>query len=128
MNLLLDTVALYRAGTQPETLPSSVQALLQDPAHAVYVSLVSAWELAIKASLGKLTLPCPLEDFFVESARDLLAVMIALELPAIARVAQLPLHHRDPFDRLLIAQALAGGHAVVTSDTRFEPYGVKVIW
>jgi len=128
MNLLVDTVALYRAATMPETLPEGVRRCLQDPANALHVSLVSAWELAIKASIGKLVLPCALEGFFVQSVRDLLATTLAIELGAIARVTQLPPHHRDPFDRIIIAQALIGGLAVVTSDRRFEDYGVEVVW
>jgi PIN domain nuclease of toxin-antitoxin system len=128
MNVLLDTVALYRAVTQPETLPANVRQLLQDRAHTLHVSLISAWELAIKASLGKLTLPCPLGDFFTQATRDLLATTLGLELDAIVRVTQLPPHHRDPFDRLLIAQALTGNYAVATSDARFSAYGLKVIW
>lgn len=128
MNLLLDTVALYRAAIMPDTLPEAARQHLQDPASELRVSLVSAWELAIKAGLGKLILPCRLEDFFAQSARDLLATTLDLDLGAIARMTQLPTYHRDPFDRLIIAQALLGGFAVVTSDRRFEDYGVKVIW
>lgn len=128
MNVLLDTVALYRASTQPESLPAAARAVLDDSSNALCVSLVSAWELTIKAGLGKLSLPCGIEEFFRQSTRDLLAEEIGLELSAIARVAQLPAHHRDPFDRLIISQALAGGHSVVTSDTRFKAYGVNVIW
>lgn len=63
MNVLLDTVAIYRAATAPESLPPAVQTLLGDPSQLVFVSLVSAWELAIKASLGKLLLPCAIEAF-----------------------------------------------------------------
>jgi PIN domain nuclease of toxin-antitoxin system len=128
MKLLLDTVALYRATVAPEALPKAVLALLADEAHAVSISIVSAWELAIKSSLGKLPLPCKIEEFFVQASRDLLAQQLGIDLTAIARVAALPLHHGDPFDRLIIAQALLGEYAVVTSDVHFESYGVKVIW
>jgi PIN domain nuclease of toxin-antitoxin system len=128
MKLLLDTVALYRATVTPEALPKAVLALLGDEAHAVSVSIVSAWELAIKSSLGKLSLPCPVEEFFLQAARDLLAQQLGIELTAIARVAVLPQHHGDPFDRLIIAQALVGEYAVVTSDPHFKNYGVKVVW
>ncbi len=112
----------------PDTLPEAARQHLQDPANELRVSLVSAWELAIKSSLGKLLLPCGLQDFFAQSVRDLLATTLDLDLGAIARVMELPAHHRDPFDRLIIAQALIGGFAVVTSDRRFADYGVKVIW
>lgn len=128
MNVLLDTVALYRAATSPESLPKAARSALEEPSNTLFVSLVSAWEMAIKASLGKLPLPCPVEQFFAQSSLDLLADTLGLELSAVARVAQLPPHHRDPFDRLIIAQALMGGHSIVTSDARFSAYGVNVIW
>jgi PIN domain nuclease of toxin-antitoxin system len=128
MKVLLDTVALYRAATQPESVPNPARAVLEDPSNSLFVSLVSAWELAIKVSLGKLPMPCAVDEFFSQSSRDLLAESITLDLSAIARVAQLPAHHRDPFDRLIISQAIVGGHAIMTSDTRFAAYGVEVIW
>jgi PIN domain nuclease of toxin-antitoxin system len=128
VKLLLDTVALYRAAILPEALPAAVQAVLADASHGVFVSLVSAWELAIKSSLGKLVLPCSIEVFFPQAARDLLAQPLEIGLEAIAQVAQLPTHHGDPFDRLIIAQALIAECSVVTSDAHFAAYGVKVIW
>lgn len=128
MKLLLDTVALYRAALAPSALPPLVQQLLQDDSHELHVSLVSAWELGIKASLGKLVLPCPIEEFFLQATRDLLAQQIGIDLKAIARVADLPSHHRDPFDRLLIAQALVDQCTVITSDVNFAAYGVRVLW
>jgi len=126
--MLLDTVALYRAATEPDLLSPAVRSLFRDPSNELLVSLVSAWELAIKSSLGKLALPCDVEEFFAQGSRDLLAQPLGLELNAIARVAQLPLHHRDPFDRLIISQALIERCAVVTTDVRFASYGIEVIW
>lgn len=128
MNILLDTVAVYRAVTLPEHLSPAARVALEDGSHKLFVSLVSAWELAIKVSLGKLELPCAVEEFFVQCMRDLLAEPMSLELSAIARVARLPQHHGDPFDRLIISQALVADHAILTSDTRFAAYGVNVIW
>src|SRR5688572_7139107 len=128
MKVLLDTVAVYRAALSPEALSPAVHALLGDESHTVFVSLVSAWELAIKSSLGKLSLPCPVEEFFTQAVRDLLGQQLSIDLKAIARVAALPAHHGDPFDRLIIAQALIDECAVVTSDPHFAAYGVRVIW
>jgi len=128
MKLLLDTVAIYRAATAPETLPAAVSTALLDRSHQLVVSLVSAWELAIKASLGKLALPCEIDEFFAQSTKDLLAESSTLELRFVAKVAELPQHHGDPFDRILIAQALLDGCTVVTSDARFATYGVNVLW
>jgi PIN domain nuclease of toxin-antitoxin system len=128
MNILLDTVAVYRAATAPEALPTAARALLEDESHSAFVSLVSAWELTIKSSLGKLPLPAPIEEFFPQVARDLLAQQLGLELRAIAKLTELPPHHTDPFDRLIIAQALVGDCTVITSDARFAAYGVRVVW
>jgi PIN domain nuclease of toxin-antitoxin system len=128
MKVLLDTLVIYRATTDPDALPEPTRALLEDESHALFVSLISAWELTIKSSLGKLSLPAPIEEFFPQATRDLLAQQLGLELKAIAKLAQLPPHHADPFDRLLIAQALADECVVVTSDARFADYGVRVVW
>ncbi len=128
MRLLLDTVALYRAATLPASLSPAVRALLADKAHQVFVSVASAWELAIKSSLGKLALPCRIDVFFAQTARDLLAESLSLELRFVAKVTELPSHHRDPFDRLIVAQALVEDCAVLTSDARFAAYGVRVLW
>jgi PIN domain nuclease of toxin-antitoxin system len=128
MKVLLDTVAVYRAATLPEALPKAARALLEDESNSVFVSLVSAWELAIKSSLGQLTLPRPIEEFFPQVVRDLLAQQVGLQLQAIAKLAELPPHHGDPFDRIIIAQALVDQYTVITSDARFAAYGVEVIW
>ena len=128
MKLLLDTVALYRATTAPETLPSAVSTALADSSHQLMISIVSAWELAIKASLGKLALPCGIDEFFTQASRDLLAESVGLELRFVAKVETLPQHHGDPFDRLLIAHALVENCTVMTNDPRFAAYGVTVLW
>jgi PIN domain nuclease of toxin-antitoxin system len=128
MMLLLDTVALYRVATAPHTLPSRVAATLADGSHQLIVSTISAWELTIKSSLGKLPLPCPVEEFFAQTSRDLLAQTTTLELRYVAKLAELPRHHADPFDRLLIAQALVDDCTVVTSDPRFATYGARTLW
>ena len=128
MKLLLDTVAVYRAATAPDSLPVAVTDALVDRSHQLVVSIVSAWELAIKASLGKLALPCGVEEFFTQTTRDLMAEQTNLELRFVAAVAALPHHQGDPFDRLLIAQALVEDCTVLTSDPRFAAYGVKVLW
>ncbi|MCG5051366.1 MAG: type II toxin-antitoxin system VapC family toxin [Myxococcales bacterium] len=128
MRFLLDTVALYRAATAPHTLSADVSAVLTDNAHELFVSTVSAWEMAIKTSIGKLALPCQVEEFFAQAARDLLAETLPLDLRFIAKVATLPHHHGDPFDRMIIAQALVQGYTVISSDEQFASYGVRVLW
>jgi len=127
VKILLDTVVVYRVATAPTSLSKSARAALEDEANTLFVSLVSAWELAIKASLGKLALPVPIEAFFSTTTKDLLARTLGLELAAVAKVAELPHHHGDPFDRLLIAQAMVEDCAVLTTDARFADYGVSVV-
>ena len=128
MRLLLDTVAFYRAAVAPDALPAKVTAALADSSHQLVVSTISAWELSIKVSVGKLSLPCPVDQFFTQTSRDLLAQTTTLELRYVAKLSELPWHHADPFDRLLIAQALVDDATVVTSDPRFADYGARVLW
>lgn len=91
------------------------------------LSAASVWELAIKSGLGRLRLPVPVSEYIAGKVRDGLRVL-SIEWPHAAAVEQLPLHHRDPFDRLIVAQAQAERLAVVTKDTVFRKYGVKTIW
>jgi PIN domain nuclease of toxin-antitoxin system len=121
MKLLLDTSALIRwhAGT---LRPPAVR--IVERAAAVAVSPVSAWEISIKRALGKLRFADAVEDVAARYGFD--------ELPVTLRHADLvrglPTHHGDPFDRLLIAQALEEGFTILTSDRAFEAYRVPVEW
>jgi PIN domain nuclease of toxin-antitoxin system len=92
-----------------------------------WLSTASVWELAIKASLGRLTLPSPVLDYVSAKVRDGLRVL-PIEWPHTAAVEQLPFHHRDPFDRLIVAQAQYDQLPIVTRDRVFRKYGVEVIW
>jgi PIN domain nuclease of toxin-antitoxin system len=93
-------------------------------ADVAFVSAASAWEVAIKVGLGKLKIPGPLEPAVDESRFDKLPITFAHA----AAVTALAPHHGDPFDRMLIAQALVEQLTVVTHDRRFEPYGIPIIW
>jgi PIN domain nuclease of toxin-antitoxin system len=94
----------------------------------VFVSVASAWEAAIKAHLGKLTLDAAsVEAFFEEQMRDNDFNYLPIAPAHVFRAAALPLHHRDPFDRLLIAQALAEELSLVTREN-FAPYGLTTFW
>jgi len=123
MRLLLDThVFLWWRADDPGLKP----AIRRDIARAdvVYVSAASAWEVAIKSALGKLRVPGSIEAGVEESGFTKLPVSFRHA----EEVAGLPDHHADPFDRMLIAQALVEGLTVVTRDRQFEPYRVPVIW
>ena len=121
MRLLLDTHVLLWAIGKPQRLSASVRDLIEDPANEVFFSAASIWEIAIKAGLHR-------TDFSVSATRVLQSATAAgfIELPVKAEVAvgvaDLPLHHRDPFDRLLVAQAVAGQLRFYTADAQLPSY------
>ena len=121
MRLLLDTNVLLWALSAPERLPATTREQIESVEHTVFFSAASMWEIAIKAGLGRLD--------FAHSAADLLDAALEAgfeELPVRAhvalRVANLPAHHRDPFDRLLIAQAMSEPATFLTSDAFLARY------
>ena len=125
MSLLLDTrVFLWWLG-EPSRLPGEVTAAIADPGILVHVSAASAWEISIKRSLGRLDLRD--EEFsygMQESGFSELPVTAAHALAAGA----LPPHHRDPFDRMLVAQAASESMRLVTHDSAMAAYGVDILW
>jgi PIN domain nuclease of toxin-antitoxin system len=126
LTLLLDTHVLLWALLDPRRLSPATSAMLVDPANTLLVSVVSGWEIAIKQSLGKLVLPGEAETWLPPACAAFGVSWIPLALDDALRVRALPWHHRDPFDRLLVAQAY-GGRRLVTADPAFTAYGVPVI-
>ncbi len=128
MNLLLDTHAFLWYTLNDSRLSVAASAFIVDPNNIVSISPASYWEIAIKIRTGKYTLPGPYEDFMRRQIRrnnfDILHITIAHT----AVVATLPLHHRDPFDRLLIAQSLVEQYPLVSADAVFDRYGVTRLW
>jgi PIN domain nuclease of toxin-antitoxin system len=127
VRLLLDTHVVLWSATNPDQLRPEARAILEDGSHDVLVSIVSAWEIAIKQSLGKLELPKAAEQWLPEVLRRTGFEVAELGLNAALRVRGLPWHHRDPFDRILIAQALEEGYTLVTHDAAFAAYGVPTL-
>jgi PIN domain nuclease of toxin-antitoxin system len=127
MKLLIDTQVLLWSATDPDRIHPETRAAIEDGANELLASVVSAWEIAIKQSLGKLDLPKPAEQWLPEVLRRTGFQVIEPSLGAALRVRSLPWHHRDPFDRLLIAQALHDGYAIVTHDEAFAAYGVPLL-
>jgi PIN domain nuclease of toxin-antitoxin system len=127
MKLLLDTHVVLWAATDPGRLRAEAREALEDGASDVLVSIVTGWEIAIKQSLGKLDLPRPAEQWLPEVLRRTGFEVAELGLAAALRVRGLPWHHRDPFDRLLLAHALEDGYTIVTSDDAFTQYGVPLL-
>ena len=128
MRLLLDTHTFIYFVDHPEAIPPAARAELEDPANDVLLSVVSPWEMQIKVSLGKLRLEKTVVEMVqAELGRNALRLLpVALE--HIAALSQLPSHHRDPFDRLLVAQAMHEGLTLVSSDEAVAQYGPPILW
>jgi PIN domain nuclease of toxin-antitoxin system len=123
MTLLLDTHVLLWWLDNPRQLSKQANKAIQDGANRVYVSAAVAWEIAIKKSLGRLDAPDDLEEV-VEANRFM---PLPITIPHALAVLSLPRHHRDPFDRMLIAQALHEGFQLVTRDQDIAKYAVPQI-
>ena len=98
------------------------------PPTQLYLSVVSAWEIQIKHQINRLQLEVPLEEMIQGQQTANALKILAVELPHISILRQLPLHHHDPFDRLLMAQAKAEQMRLVSADSQFAPYLVDVLW
>ena len=126
MRLLLDTHVFLWLNDDPRRVGDHLD-LLHDPATERLLSAASVWELAIKVGLGKLQIPEPVDTWVPSRVRATATSPIAVEHDHAVRVASLPDHHRDPFDRLLIAQAQALGVPILTADRAFGRYDVEVL-
>ncbi len=128
MRLLLDTQALIWALEGDKRLSRIARETLEDPANQRFVSMASGWEMAIKTGLGKLDPPLPLPDLFPAELERLGFGILPIKARHVHRLLDLPHHHRDPFDRMLVAQALSEGLTVVGNDAAFDGYGVARVW
>jgi PIN domain nuclease of toxin-antitoxin system len=128
MRLLLDTHAFLWWVSDARELSKKARAAIADPDNECLLSLVSCWEIAVKLSLGKLKLPATIERFIPEQLTANAFRQLDISFRHAARVAGLAFHHRDPFDRLLVAQALEEALTVVSADPVFRRYGVKRVW
>ena len=128
MNLLLDTHTFIWWAANPSKLSPDSEAALLDVTNTLYLSLASIWELQIKLQIGKLTLPKPLSNLVQNQQRVNDLHLLTIEPSHIYSLADLPLHHKDPFDRLIIAQALAEKLTVVSADGKFAAYSVGILW
>ena len=127
MRLLVDTQCWLWMSLAPERFSPRARRIVEDASHTLYLSAASAWEISIKYDLGKLRLPEP-PTSFVPSRMAVLNVMpLPIEHGHALRVAGLPPHHRDPFDRLLVAQAEAEGLSILTADPAIRAYDVDVV-
>ena len=128
MKLLVDAHALIWAVDEPSRLGTQAMAGLQDPANELLFSAGSVWELAIKTSLGKLSLSLPYRRWMETAISDLGLKLLPIVVEHADVQTRLPHHYRDPFDRLLVAQALAEKVPLISADAVFDQYGVSRVW
>ena len=126
MKVLIDThVLLWGLQDEPK-LSDRVRTLL--PKAEVWISVASLWEIIAKVQVGKLKLPTPVRDYLTLKLRENGVSVLPLTFDHVRRIEELPLHHRDPFDRILIAQSLEENLPLITADALFKNYAVRLIW
>lgn len=130
MNLLLDTHTFlwFADRQQSKILPQPTTMLLEDKRNTVHLSLASVWELAIKSSIGKLKLIEPVIDLVKFHLVHNNIALLPITLAHLSLIETLPLHHKDPFDRLLSSQAFLENLDLVSIDEAFDAYGVSRVW
>ena len=124
MKLLLDTHVLLWWFGDDTLLSQAATAAIRDPNNVVFVSSVSLWEIWLKESLGKLRLPPDFEEQLAAESFE----SLPLSAPQTRQVAKLPWHHRDPFDRMLIAQSILEDLVLVSNERVFDSYGARRLW
>jgi PIN domain nuclease of toxin-antitoxin system len=125
---LLDTHTFLWFITGNERLSGRAREVLADREGAMLISVASLWEIAIKYGLGKLTLDRPFQALIPGELERQRIGTLGISPDHLSELVRLPLHHRDPFDRLIVAQALSEGVPVISVDPAFDPYGVQRIW
>jgi PIN domain nuclease of toxin-antitoxin system len=128
MRLLLDTHSfLWFINGSPQ-ISASARALIEDASNQPFLSVASLWEMAIKMSLGRLSFGQPFETLIPQQLGLNGIALLGITISHTAGVAKLPFHHRDPFDRLLIAQAMVEQMPIVSGDTAFDAYDATRLW
>ncbi|MEJ5251423.1 MAG: type II toxin-antitoxin system VapC family toxin [Chthonomonadetes bacterium] len=128
MTILLDTHTFLWFVAGDERLPVAARKAIETPENRVLLSVASLWEMAIKISLGRLMLAQPF-DIFVRTQLEINNIeLLDIKVSHLSELLQLPFHHRDPFDRLLVAQARVEKVMVASRDTVLDAYGVQRIW
>jgi PIN domain nuclease of toxin-antitoxin system len=128
MKILLDTCAFLWLVEGSARLSATARALIEDPNNECFLSVASIWEIAIKTGKGKLTMSGPIDPIIPDQLLKNKIQTLAIEVPHALAVATLPTHHADPFDRLLIAQAIVERMPIISSDSEFGPYDPIILW
>ncbi len=128
MRLLVDTHALIWYVDQDHLLSRLAHAAITDPSNELLLSVASIWEIAIKVGMGKLTLSGPFRAWVQKAQADLGMTLLPITVDHADEQTRLPNHHRDPFDRMLLAQAIVEQLTLVSADSMLDPYGVTRVW
>ena len=128
MSILLDTHTFIWFVLDDPKLPATAKALVEDPTDDIFISPASCWEIAIKVRLGKLDLQSSYDEFMQRGIFGNDFMILPIEITHTSFLTTLPLHHKDPFDRLLVAQAIVEGIPIVSVDEQLDPYGVQRLW
>jgi PIN domain nuclease of toxin-antitoxin system len=128
MNVLLDSHVFLWLAQDPDKLSDLAKEICRKQDNRLWLSMISLWEIQIKSQLGKLPLAIPLRDIFFEQAKVNRISLLPLKLDHIFALEQLPDMHRDPFDRLLVAQAMFENLPLLSKDDIFRQYPVHLIW
>lgn len=128
MNLLLDTHSILWYALDDPALSATANAAIEGEDNEVFISPASFWEIAIKICAGKYKLDTPFEEFWNRAIRDGEFTVLPIEVSHAARLLRMPLHHRDPFDRIMVAQALCEDLVVVSDDAMLDQYQIRRIW
>ena len=128
MNVLLDTHVLLWYYLDDPRLSAPARAIIQDPATTIFISAASHWEIAIKLSIGKYTLHVPFGTFIQEAVFDNGFRFLPVEPQHSAALIGLPFHHRDPFDRFIVTQAMVEDMPIVSADTILDSYPIRRLW
>ncbi len=128
MKVLLDTNTLIWAAMSSRSLSESAAQVLKDDANEIYVSAASAWEIATKVRLGKLPEAERLELRFLEAIEIAGYTLLSIDAASALRAGRFTGEHRDPFDRMIAAQAIAGDLLVLSNDRKLDVFGVRRLW
>ncbi len=128
MNLLLDTHAFLWWIRDDESLGRKARKAIANERNHCFLSVASCWEMAIKKSLGRLEVPEPVDGFVAEQLAANRITLLPIDLRHVSRVSRLAFHHRDPFDRILVSQAIEEGLAIASADPIFHKYGIERVW
>jgi PIN domain nuclease of toxin-antitoxin system len=128
MRLLIDTQCWLWWFAEPQRLRQETIDLIANEGNELWFSVASVWEIGIKNAMAKLPLPEPIDHYIDGTVRELGAGLLEIKAAHALVAAQSPLHHRDPFARMIIAQAQVEGMAIVTSDRAFKSYDAQILW